>query len=319
MKRGTPGKIKFPRLCRRMRWQRWQAVGILESLWELTAKSADDGGIGRLSNEEIALELDYLDDENTLISALVETGWLDPHPVHRLVVHDWSEHADKYIHQRLKRQNRRFADGFGPFERTTARDTKVPFCDTKVPFCDTTDDLDEDRQDRYRVTTTRHKTAICDTKAPFWTQNAAQNEVPHARAVPVPVPVRETQTLPLPPPSDLTDLARSIWANHPKHRRPPVQAVERALAVICMDAPDPQATAEGIHDRHAGWVVSDEWTREGQRYAKDLLKWLDPQNGGWMTDPPEVIAQSPPGQRRGGVTAAEVARTLADWRPGDVA
>lgn len=89
-------------------------------------------------------------------------------------------------------------------------------------------------------------------------------------------------------PPDLSDLAHSIHARHPRHRRPTLQATERALAQICMDTPDPLARAQGIDDGHAGWVASNEWTREGGRYVPHLLKYLDPVNGLWMTDPPEA-------------------------------
>jgi hypothetical protein len=104
--------------------------------------------------------------------------------------------------------------------------------------------------------------------------------------------IREEDSLrSVPPPDstpDLSDLAHSIHARHPRHRRPTLQATERALAQICMDTPDPLATAQGIDDRHAGWVCSAEWTREGGRYTHHLLKYLDPVNGLWMTEPPEA-------------------------------
>ncbi|MEN6533178.1 MAG: hypothetical protein ABFD89_05905 [Bryobacteraceae bacterium] len=55
-----------------------------------------------------------------------------------------------------------------------------------------------------------------------------------------------------------------------------------------MDTPSPLATAQGIADRHGGWVSSAEWTREGGRYVPHLLKFLDPREGHWMTEPPEA-------------------------------
>jgi len=88
--------------------------------------------------------------------------------------------------------------------------------------------------------------------------------------------------------TDLSDLASLIWSNHPKHRRPTLVAAERALAVLAMDTPSPLATAQGIADRHGGWVSSVEWTREGGRYVPHLLKFLDPREGHWMTEPPEA-------------------------------
>jgi hypothetical protein len=92
----------------------WGAIGILESMWHLTARQAARGDIGKLSNEEIALGIDYYEDADKLVSALVESGLLDVNTEHRYIVHDWSEHADDYINVRLARAVEHFADGKRP-------------------------------------------------------------------------------------------------------------------------------------------------------------------------------------------------------------
>lgn len=117
--------------------------------------------------------------------------------------------------------------------------------------------------------------------------------------------------------TDLSGLAKSIWANHPKHRRPPVQAVERALAQLAMESPDPTSTAERISDNHTGWVASEEWTKDGGRFVPNLLKWLDPRPevGGWMTEPPEAAQSPPQGKKRGAVIDMQaVMRNLEEWQ-----
>lgn len=127
MKREAIDHTKIKRLCRRLRIPRYQAVGILETLWHLTAKEAARGDIGKLSNEDIALSLDYQEDEDELIECLTACGWLDIHPEHRLVVHDWIEHVDDAVHMRLARARLFFWDGTAPktgrlptWERTQA-------------------------------------------------------------------------------------------------------------------------------------------------------------------------------------------------------
>ncbi len=102
------------RLCRRLRIPTWQAVGLLESTWHVTARETPAGNIGKLSNEDIALAIDYDADESELISALVETGWVDADDNHRLVIHDWSHHADDATHMKLARARQFFADGQPP-------------------------------------------------------------------------------------------------------------------------------------------------------------------------------------------------------------
>lgn len=89
------------------------AVGILERLWWITAESTPSGAIGELSDGAIARRIG-LPNAVQLIDALVSSGWLDRDATHRLVVHDWSEHADRHVHRALAANGERFADGTPP-------------------------------------------------------------------------------------------------------------------------------------------------------------------------------------------------------------
>lgn len=98
MKPGTPDILKFKRLHKRLGGNVRGIVGLLDLLWQRTAKEAPAGDIGRFTNEEIALLCDW--DETApdeLVDALVETGWLDVIENHRLVVHDWHDHCPSYL------------------------------------------------------------------------------------------------------------------------------------------------------------------------------------------------------------------------------
>lgn len=109
MKPKTPELLKFKRLSRRLNEGVRGTVGLLEMLWVGTAKNAPEGNVGRFSNEEIAVMCDWEGDADALVDALVETRWLDRCETHRLLVHDWSEHAPDYIRGNLKRWGRDFA------------------------------------------------------------------------------------------------------------------------------------------------------------------------------------------------------------------
>jgi hypothetical protein len=102
---------KIKRLCRRMQIPQWQAVGLLESIWILTEFQAPAGDIGRLSNEDIAVGIEYGGDEDKMIADLVATGWLDSHLEHRLLIHDWPDHCADAIHMKLARKRLYFACG----------------------------------------------------------------------------------------------------------------------------------------------------------------------------------------------------------------
>lgn len=78
----------------------WGAVGVLESLWHITAEFAYEGNIGRFPDDEIAELMGWKGEPRQLIAALTIAGWLDECKVHRLVVHDWGLHADRAVKKR---------------------------------------------------------------------------------------------------------------------------------------------------------------------------------------------------------------------------
>lgn len=114
MKREALNHTKMKRLCRRLNLPLWQGVGLLETLWQLTAKQTPRGDVGRLSNEDIAIGIDYRENDLILIDALVESGWVDRDERHRLLIHDWPDHAPDAIHMKLARQKQYFASGAVP-------------------------------------------------------------------------------------------------------------------------------------------------------------------------------------------------------------
>ncbi len=114
MKQGTENTLKFKLLQRMLNLPLWQAKGLLQSLWDLTAQSAPRGDIGRFTYDEIAAGLDWRGDPQALIDALVETRWIDQHDEHGLIIHDWPDHCESSVHRRLVRAGQRFADGTAP-------------------------------------------------------------------------------------------------------------------------------------------------------------------------------------------------------------
>jgi hypothetical protein len=87
--------------------RRAHAVGHLELLFHFAAEFAPEGDVGRFSDKRIAAALDWGGAPGKLVSALVESGWLDPHPTARLVVHGWAEHADHTTLQKLSRAGKK--------------------------------------------------------------------------------------------------------------------------------------------------------------------------------------------------------------------
>lgn len=107
MKRGTPDHPKTLGLMRRLSCSRFEAIGILETLWHWTARFAPRGDIGRWTDVQIEAGLGWSGPEG-LIPALLESRWLDSDQTHRLIVHDWAQHADDATKKVLHRANLEF-------------------------------------------------------------------------------------------------------------------------------------------------------------------------------------------------------------------
>lgn len=104
MKRGTEHLLKFKKLKQRLGLSTWETKGLLQSIWDLATENAILGDVGRWSDEDIAFGIEYGGDARSLIAALVDCGWLDAHPTHRLVIHDWLEHCEDWVKKRIMRE-----------------------------------------------------------------------------------------------------------------------------------------------------------------------------------------------------------------------
>jgi hypothetical protein len=107
------------------------AVGLLESLWHATITNALEGNIGKLTDEDIAEELGWLGDASLLVDALVQAGWLDRCSTHRLVIHDWHDHAPDFVKGNLIRHNKEFAIATCPGQPT--KQPAIATCPSNTP------------------------------------------------------------------------------------------------------------------------------------------------------------------------------------------
>lgn len=116
-KRGTLTHRRTRRLAAALGVMPPFALGVLETLWHVTAENAPTGAIGRLCDQDLADEMYWDGDAGELVAGLVKAGALESHPTHRLVVHGWSEHADNATRHKLARARMTFWDGEPPFKR----------------------------------------------------------------------------------------------------------------------------------------------------------------------------------------------------------
>lgn len=114
MKKEAVNHTKMGRLMRRLKLPRYSAVGILEALWHATGTECPAGNIGKLTDEDIAIAIDWQGDASELVVALQGSGWLDLSAEFRLVVHDWWDHAPDHVHSKVARAQQFFVCGKPP-------------------------------------------------------------------------------------------------------------------------------------------------------------------------------------------------------------
>lgn len=124
MKRSGYGHWKLKVLASKLRIPAAHSVGIVETMWHVTARMAPQGDIGKLPETFLAAECGWpLKKSAELIRALVEAKLLDEVPPNGLLVHDWSQHCDDSVSKWLVRNGLKYADGTEPRKRN---DQKPP-------------------------------------------------------------------------------------------------------------------------------------------------------------------------------------------------
>jgi len=109
MKRNTDSLPKFKGLAKELSLPRYATMGVLEAVWDLTGKHSPRGNVGKFSNQEIADDIGWEGDANTLIDALVKHRWLDTSGRYRLLVHDWKDHAPDWLKKAIARSSEGWA------------------------------------------------------------------------------------------------------------------------------------------------------------------------------------------------------------------
>jgi hypothetical protein len=85
-----------------LKLKRPHAIGHLELLWAFVGKNAPQGNIGKWSNGAIARACEWDGDADEFVNALVAARLLDVDETHRLLVHDWHEHAPGWVRAKVK-------------------------------------------------------------------------------------------------------------------------------------------------------------------------------------------------------------------------
>lgn len=85
------------------------AVGHLHFLWWWALDFAPDGVLEKYDKYDIAEAMAWDDDEDKLVAALLDCGYIDETEDHGLIIHDWGEYAGKLLERRAKDRARKRA------------------------------------------------------------------------------------------------------------------------------------------------------------------------------------------------------------------
>ena len=118
-KRGILEHPKTLDLAERLELMAPFAVGLLECFWHWVAKYYPNGDVTGMRPALLAASIRYSGNADDLWQAMIDSGFIDAKE--RVLVHDWSEHADDAVRKRLKDRNEKFADGSEPYARRFKR------------------------------------------------------------------------------------------------------------------------------------------------------------------------------------------------------
>ncbi|MDP9113882.1 MAG: hypothetical protein M3O20_09380 [Acidobacteriota bacterium] len=272
MKREALDHTKMMKLSRLLGLERWGAVGIMESLWNLTARQSPAGNIGKLEDPDIAEGIGWKGEATQLVDALVEAKFLDHCDRHRLLVHDWHDHADDSVHMKLARARLFFANGKPP------KLTKLPKAEKQDAVKYYASNKAAKKTPAVRTEKSRRAPALALAK-PSHIQNLS------------PADAGERDALPGLPEIVLETAVSEIHQRHPAVRRCGPAEIRGKLLVILRKFPKEHRIEKiaKISTNHEAWCATEDWQKEGGQFAKGLANWLSPTIPRWDSSPdPEV-------------------------------
>jgi len=281
MKREAVSHTKMGRLMRHLKLRRFQAVGLCEMLWHTAAREAPEGDIGKLTDEDIAIALDWNREPGDLIGGFTHAGLIDEHPVHRLIIHDWAEHAEDSVHSKIARSKRFFCDGKAPkitglrkadAEAAATFYANNPAATPAQPVANPSSTTNQALPSQAKPSLTKPNQS--KTHVPDGTDDSdseigdAEQGQPSAKLALVAKQPSALQAA-------TTSIANAIWGRHPEHRRSPQSVVELRLRQRVKDIPNVEEKIKRMREidaRHARWCASDEWA--GRGIVSNLGNWF---------------------------------------------
>ena len=112
--RAVPDHPKFTELKMILGLTKGACLGYIECIWHFCGRYTPQGNIGKYSDRQIESWCEWDGEPGALIEALVSARWIDADETHRLIVHDWPQHADTMVHADLAKKTLLFVNGAMP-------------------------------------------------------------------------------------------------------------------------------------------------------------------------------------------------------------
>lgn len=273
------------------------ALGLLSGLWEVVGEYAPHGDISQLRAAHVCRMIQSRLDPERVWEALIAVGFVD-RVGERLLIHNWSQHSEDWVHKRLKSRGECFADGRPPFSRADPSEGKAA----------------RGRQDSDLPTARR---THAEGKPPG--RGAAASGTPAARLpeptpepTPTPGPEPPRESAPPPPPPAETAATATGTALSPEE----IEQAWKAFAAIYPPRDGDRKLAQGrerfVRLLQKGEAVEAilegarqyrEWARSrglvGSAYVKQVPTWLNGRcweeaEEAYPVDPPEPTRSGPP-------------------------
>lgn len=261
---------------RRLKAPRYHAVGLMEMLWNFTAKECPTGLLENRTADDIAVATGWDGDENVLVEALVYARFLEVHG-ESWRVHDWPDHCDNSVHLKLWRDRRCFADGRPPKVASTSLNSK----------------------EREEYEKWFHGAAMTFHGIPVGPSQAMPSQAMPSRAVSGHgAPTAQTRAPRGPDFEDfsandrgpaVSQLASDLMDAHPVKGK--LVGAESALAAVLMRDADFEATCVRIRASHAAWRPEFNKRIDAGKHVPLLDRWV--LDGDWKHPPAAALPRAP--------------------------
>jgi hypothetical protein len=273
--RAVPDHPKFADLKARLECGRGVALGYLEAMWHFCGRFTPQGNIGKYSDAQIESWIEWSGTSGDLIQAMVETHWLDPDAVHRLIVHDWHEHADSATRASLRRKKLNFVST--PSVRCT--NTVAKFANLSGHRTDTVAKFAN--LSGHRTDTVVDSANLLSHGSDEETESATVLVLPEPEPEPVPEPEPEpVMAIPPAPPRKTFDLepwADRLYDIHIKRKdRALVNAACLNVLRRCQQTgANPDQVFADIEACLIAWNGTPGWREKDGQYAPRLAQWIE--------------------------------------------